>query len=101
MPTEGPDYRAKLYRGYEQDNDRARVHRPALGAGTRLFSYYALSRVRKYMVALDLSGDTILKPCTTTFEQAWGLPCPHLVQRLMREQQPLEIEDFDIHWQLD
>jgi hypothetical protein len=53
------------------------------------------------MVALDLSGDTILKPCTTTFEQAWGLPCPHLVQRLMRERQPLEIEDFDIHWQLD
>ena len=42
-------------------------------------SYYALSRVRKYMVALDLSGDTILKPYTTTFEQAWGLPCPHLV----------------------
>ena len=61
-------------------------------------SHYALSRVRKYMVALDLSEDTVLKPYATTFEQAWGLPCPHLVQRLIRERQPLEIEDFDIHW---
>jgi hypothetical protein len=24
-------------RGYEQDNDRARVHRPAMGAGKRLY----------------------------------------------------------------
>lgn len=64
-------------------------------------SQFALIRVRQYMITLDLSGDTTLKPCTTTFKRAWGLPCPHLVQRLMRERQPLEIEDFDMHWRLD
>lgn len=64
-------------------------------------SQFALTRVRQYMIALDLSGDTTLKPCTTAFKRAWGLPCPHLLQRLMRERQPLEIDDFDMHWRLD
>jgi hypothetical protein len=49
------------------------------------------------MVALDLTPDTTLKPYIGSFEQAWGLPYPHLVQRLMRERQPLEIEDFDLY----
>jgi hypothetical protein len=53
------------------------------------------------MIALDLSEHTTLKSCTATFTRAWGLPCPHLLQRLMRERQQLDIEDFDIHWRLD
>ena len=57
-------------------------------------SQFALTRVRQYMIALDLSEYTTLKSCTATFTRAWGLPCPHLLQRLIRERQPLDIEDF-------
>jgi hypothetical protein len=48
-----------------------------------------------------MSNDTTLRPCTRTFEQAWSLSCPYLIQMLMRKRQPLEIEDFDVHWRLD
>jgi hypothetical protein len=33
-------------------------------------SQFALIRVRQYMITLDLSGDTTLKLCTTTFKRA-------------------------------
>jgi hypothetical protein len=97
IPTEGLDYRAELYRGYEQDNDRARFHRPALGAGTRLYLILRVVPGQKIHDSSRFERRYYPKALYYHLRASLGLPCPHLVQRLMRKRQPLDIEDFDIH----
>ena len=77
------------------------LHHPVWALVRGRISHYALSRVRQIMIKLDLTSNTILKDCTGTLGRAWGLPCPHTVKRLLGTIEPLEVEDFDIHWRLD
>lgn len=77
------------------------LHHPVWALVRGRISHYALSRVRQIMIKLDLTANTILKDCTGTLGRAWGLPCPHTIKRLLGTIEPLEVEDFDIHWRLD
>jgi hypothetical protein len=77
------------------------LHHPIWAQVRGQVSHYALSKVRQIMIGLDLTATTIMKDCSGSFERAWGLPCPHKIRELFRTVQPLQIEDFHMHWRLD
>ncbi|CAG8828341.1 24002_t:CDS:2, partial [Gigaspora margarita] len=46
----------------------------------------------------NTTPESPLQPCSSTFKLSMGLPCAHIIQRLLKSGQCLQLIDFYQHW---
>ena len=68
-------------------------------------SYFAIGKVEGERQRLKLRYETAhalsLPECTHVMTATMGLPCQHIIQQRMLDNQPLRVTDFHKQWRLD
>lgn len=62
-------------------------------------SLYALKKIHEQFIkASHATYDNPLEPCTGTFTTSMGLPCAHIIQERLANNQLLDLNDIHQHW---
>lgn len=64
-------------------------------------SAFALKKVHEqFLMAFNATPENPLQPCAGIFKSSMGLPCSHVIQELLKNDQCLQLDDFHQHWLL-